>query len=64
MEESHVFDDTRYSGDFRLWWLRIWRRRGSETDSHFGSITNLLLIHFWIYYHLLILLIDFIINHY
>ena len=36
----------------------------AETDSHFGCITKLLLIHFWIYYHLLILLIDFIINHY
>ena len=37
---------------------------GSDTDSHFGHITNLLLIHFWINYHLLELLIDFIINHY
>ena len=33
------------------------RRRGSNTDSHFGCIINLLLIHFQIYYHLLILLI-------
>ena len=39
-------------------------RRGSETDSHFGCIINLLLMHFLIYYHQLILLINFIINHY
>ena len=37
---------------------------GGGVQKHFGCITNLLLIHFWIYYHLLILLIDFIINHY
>ena len=39
-------------------------RWGSDTDSRSGCIINLLLIHFWIYYHLLILLIDFIINYY
>ena len=39
-------------------------RRGSNTDSHFGCIVNLLLIHFLIYYHVLMLLIDFIINYY
>ena len=38
-------------------------RQGSDTDSHFGCIINLLLTHFWLYYHLLILLIDFIINY-
>ena len=63
MQKLHVFEDTWYSEDFWICWLRIWRRRGSETGSHFGCITNLLLIHFWIYYYLLVLLIDFIINH-
>ena len=38
-------------------------RRASDTDSHFGCIINLLFIHFLIYYHFLILLIDFIINY-
>ena len=33
---------------------------GSDTDLHFGCIINLLLINFWIYNHLLILLIDLI----
>ena len=37
---------------------------GSDTESHFGCIINLLWIHFWIYYYLLILLIYFIINYY
>ena len=36
----------------------------SDTNSHFGRIINKLLINFWIYHHLLILLIDFIINYY
>ena len=40
------------------------RKRGSDTDSHFGCIINLLFIHLWIYYHLLILLINSIINYY
>ena len=39
-------------------------RRGLDTDLHFGCIINFLLIHFWIYYHLSILLIDFIISYY
>ena len=39
-------------------------RRGSDTDSHFACIFNLSLIHIWICYHLLILLIDFIITYY
>ena len=38
--------------------------RDFDKDSHFGCIINLFFIHFWIYYHLLILLIDFIINYY
>ena len=38
-------------------------RRGSDTDSHFGCIINLLLIHFRINYHLLIFLIDLTINY-
>ena len=32
-------------------------RRGLDTDSRFGCIINLLSIHFWINYHLLILLL-------
>ena len=36
----------------------------ADYESGGGCINNLLLIHFWVYYHLLILLIDFIINHY
>ena len=40
------------------------RRRDPDTDSHFGCIIDLLIIHFRIYYYLLILLIDFIINQY
>ena len=36
-------------------------RRGLDTNSHFACIINLLLIHFWIYVHLLMLLIDLII---
>ena len=39
-------------------------RWGSDTDSHFVFIINLLLIHFLIYYHLSILLIDLIIKYY
>ena len=33
-------------------------------EAHFCCIINLLLIHFLIYYHILMLLIDFIINYY
>ena len=44
MQKWNVFDFTRYSGDFWICWLRIWRRRGSEADLDFGCITNLLLI--------------------
>ena len=64
MQKWQVFDETRYSGGFWVCWLGIWARRGSNTDSHFSCIINLLLIHFWIYYHLLMLLIYFIINYY
>ena len=39
-------------------------RRGSYTDSHFGGIINLILIHFSICYHFLMFSIDFIINYY
>ena len=39
-------------------------RRGSDTDSHFGCIIHLLLIHFRSYYYSLLLLIEFIINYY
>ena len=51
-------------GAFRFADYQSGGRRGSYTDSHFSCIINLLFIHFWIYYHLLMLLIDFIINHY
>ena len=50
-------------GGFELADYESGRRRGSDTDLHFGCIINLLLIHFWIYHHLLMLLIDFIINY-
>ena len=51
-------------GTFRLADYKFEGRRGSDADSHFGCIVSLLLIDFWIYYHLLTLLIDFIINYY
>ena len=59
-----VFDETRYSGEgggaFGFTDYESGRRWGPDTDSHFGCNINLLLINFWIYYHLLMLLIDFI----
>ena len=62
MQRWHVFDGTR--GAFGFAGYESGKRRGSDTDSYFDCIIHLLLIHFWIYYHLLTLLIDFIIDYY
>ena len=64
MQKWYDFDSTRWTWIFGFADYESGERRGSDADSHFGCMINLLFILFWIYDYLLILFIEFIIDYF